>query len=139
MTGLHYEILIRLRDQGSQLGGPGGFLPVAETFRFMLEIDQWLTGSTFRSLSESPQWLRGTAKCAINLAGTPLSNGEFVPFIADQLKRKAICEVAQSMNLRTIAEFVEGEELTSALKELGVDYGQGFGIAKPRPLHELFQ
>ena len=56
----------------------------------------------------------------------------------DQSMVRAICEVARSMGLRTIAEFVEGEDLIEALRALGVDYGQGFGIAHPAPIHELF-
>jgi|GEM_PF-5543179 len=35
---------------------------------------------------------------------------------------------------RTIAEFVENDATLDALRETGVDYAQGFNIAKPRPI-----
>ncbi|WLD58693.1 EAL domain-containing protein [Salinispirillum sp. LH 10-3-1] len=53
---------------------------------------------------------------------------------SDYAMVKSINEVAQSMNLQTIAEFVENEELEFALKGLGVHFGQGYGISKPEVL-----
>jgi len=41
------------------------------------------------------------------------------------------------MDKKTIAEFVENEQIFNLLKELGVDYAQGYGIGKPAPLDEL--
>lgn len=51
----------------------------------------------------------------------------------DQLFVKAITDVARGMGIKTIAEFVEEEETLGFLKEYGVDYGQGYHIAKPAP------
>jgi len=45
----------------------------------------------------------------------------------------AINKVGQVMGLKTIAEFVENEAIRRLLKELGVDYVQGYGIGKPKP------
>ena len=41
------------------------------------------------------------------------------------------------MNLMTIAEFVENEATCDVLREIGVDFVQGYHIAVPRPLVEL--
>lgn len=49
----------------------------------------------------------------------------------------SIQQVAQSMGLTTIAEFVEDEETLIRLKEMGVDMGQGFAIHKPEPIETL--
>lgn len=49
----------------------------------------------------------------------------------------AICNVAATMKLKTIAEFVENADLSSHLAKLGVDYAQGYGIGKPKPIGEL--
>ena len=43
----------------------------------------------------------------------------------------AINQVGHAMNLKTIAEFVETEEIHNKLAGIGVDYSQGYGIAKP--------
>jgi diguanylate cyclase (GGDEF)-like protein/PAS domain S-box-containing protein len=47
---------------------------------------------------------------------------------------KSINDVGQVMGKRTIAEFVENAATLRALREIGVDYAQGFDIAKPRPI-----
>ncbi len=48
----------------------------------------------------------------------------------------SINHVGQTLNIKTIAEFVENNETLEALREIGVDYAQGYGIAKPVPLAE---
>lgn len=50
---------------------------------------------------------------------------------------KSINEVGHVMDKKTIAEFVENEQIFNLLRELGVDYAQGYGIGKPVPLDEL--
>lgn len=51
----------------------------------------------------------------------------------DRLFVQAITDVARGMGVKTIAEFVENEEILKVLKELGVDYAQGYYIGKPGP------
>ena len=46
----------------------------------------------------------------------------------------AIDRVAKKIGVRTIAELVENEETIAKLKEIGIDFAQGFGISRPRPL-----
>ena len=55
----------------------------------------------------------------------------------DRAMVKSINEVGHIMNKKTIAEFVENEHIFKLLKELGVDYGQGYCIGKPVPLDQL--
>jgi len=47
---------------------------------------------------------------------------------------KSIHKLATVMGIKTIAEFVENEQIHELLVDIGVDYVQGYGIAKPRPL-----
>lgn len=54
-----------------------------------------------------------------------------------QILVKAIVQVAKSFNQKTVAEFVESEEILEKLKKLGVDYAQGFHIKHPAPLSDL--
>lgn len=49
----------------------------------------------------------------------------------------AINKVAHAKRLRTIAEYVESEEILETLRGIGVDFAQGFGIATPQPLRQL--
>ncbi|WP_293761495.1 EAL domain-containing protein [uncultured Paraglaciecola sp.] len=50
---------------------------------------------------------------------------------------KSIHEVGRVMGKKTVAEFVENSDVVLKLKEIGVDYSQGYGIAKPCPIEEL--
>jgi EAL domain-containing protein (putative c-di-GMP-specific phosphodiesterase class I) len=38
--------------------------------------------------------------------------------------------------LKVIAEYVETDRVIQILREIGVDYGQGYGISKPIPIEE---
>jgi EAL domain-containing protein (putative c-di-GMP-specific phosphodiesterase class I)/PAS domain-containing protein len=49
----------------------------------------------------------------------------------------AINQLAHERKIQTIAEFVETDEIVAKLKEIGVDYAQGFGIAKVSAFEEL--
>jgi diguanylate cyclase (GGDEF)-like protein len=50
---------------------------------------------------------------------------------------KSINEIGHVMGKLTIAEFVENDDILERLHEIGVDYGQGYGIERPRPLSEF--
>ncbi|MDB6156543.1 MAG: hypothetical protein JWO04_249 [Gammaproteobacteria bacterium] len=50
---------------------------------------------------------------------------------------RAIAQLARSMSLSTVAEYVETEEIRTRVATLGVDYGQGFAIGRPAPLADL--
>jgi EAL domain-containing protein (putative c-di-GMP-specific phosphodiesterase class I) len=50
---------------------------------------------------------------------------------------KSITEVAHNMNKQVVAEFVESEGILVTLRELEVDYAQGYGIGRPSPLQTL--
>ena len=50
---------------------------------------------------------------------------------------KSINEIGHVMGMKTIAEFVENDEIKGMLREIGVDYAQGYGIGIPQPFDEL--
>lgn len=51
----------------------------------------------------------------------------------------AIVQLSKTMKLRTTAECVENEPIQAAVAKLGVDFGQGFAIGRPRPLEIVLQ
>lgn len=50
---------------------------------------------------------------------------------------ESIIHIGQSMGLETIAEYVENKSLLKILDGLGIDYVQGYGIARPVPLDKI--
>ena len=65
-------------------------------------------------------------------------DGSFVNSIVDDPVSRsmvsAINQVGHAMKLRTIAEYVEDDDIYNCLKEIGVDYVQGNGIDNAEPL-----
>ena len=50
----------------------------------------------------------------------------------------AINEIGHLMGIKTMAEFVESEEILRDLRMLGVNYAQGYHINRPQLLSEIF-
>jgi EAL domain-containing protein (putative c-di-GMP-specific phosphodiesterase class I) len=67
-------------------------------------------------------------------------------FVQDMLKDKmnealvrGMHEVAQSLEIRTVAEFVETEDVANVLRDIGVDYAQGWHFHRAQQLQDLVE
>ena len=49
---------------------------------------------------------------------------------------QAIHKVGQLMEIKTVAEYVSNENILEKLKEVGMDYAQGFAVSYPQPISE---
>ena len=67
-------------------------------------------------------------------------DGEFITKLTDnktdQLVVKALVDVAHGLGTNTIAEFVGDDATLQQLRELGIDYGQGYHLGRPGPISE---
>jgi diguanylate cyclase (GGDEF)-like protein/PAS domain S-box-containing protein len=216
--GLHFETLVRYRDQDGHIIPPGAFLPAAERYNLAPALDRWVISHLFEWIATKPGFLDQLTLCSVNLSGLSMSDETILAFISEQFSRwaipahkicfeitetaaianlshatgfihklkergclfslddfgsglssfaylknlpveylkidglfvkdilddkvdlamvKSINEVGHVMGKKTIAEFVENEQIFNLLNELGVDYAQGYGIGKPVPLDEL--
>ena len=88
----------------------------------------------------------GSGLCSFNyLKHLPVSfikiDGTFVEvMLQDAMDRVivgAIKQIGDAASLSTIAEFVSDARVLKELAEIGVDYAQGFGIARPQPIDSL--
>lgn len=50
---------------------------------------------------------------------------------------QAVAQLARTMQMLTVAEYVETDAIRERIAALGVDYGQGFAIGRPVPLVEV--
>ncbi|MGH8197998.1 MAG: putative bifunctional diguanylate cyclase/phosphodiesterase [Steroidobacteraceae bacterium] len=50
---------------------------------------------------------------------------------------RAIAQLAHTMGMETVAEYVETDDLRTRMAALGVDFGQGFAIGRPMPIDEV--
>lgn len=95
---------------------------------------------------------------ALDDFGTGLSSFEYIKqlpvdlikidgmFVRDMLENgadrtivRSIHDIARELGVGTIAEFVENRAISDELRRIGVDFGQGYGIARPQPLETLFE
>ncbi|MBA5685948.1 EAL domain-containing protein [Rugamonas apoptosis] len=222
----HEEVLVRIRDAKGRLILPGAFIPAAERYDMMLDIDRWVIRSVCRHIqsvrdSMTPDQAyvdshqRQPARYAINLSGTSIGDDALHDFIVEQFRQydvapdeicfeitetaaianlpaaqefmrklkalgcsfslddfgsglssfaylkalpvdflkidgvfvrdlatnainramvKAINEVGHVMGIRTVAEFVEDDAILAQVRDIGVDYAQGYAVGQVRPL-----
>ncbi|MFO7593108.1 MAG: EAL domain-containing protein [Pseudomonadota bacterium] len=82
-------------------------------------------------------YLKGLQVDYIKIDGTFIKD-----MMDDNLDRamvESISQIGHVMGMETIAEFAENMPIIEALREMGVDYAQGYGISRPVPLDELVE
>ena len=212
---ISYEILIRMWDKDNNFISPGDFLPSAERYQLMADIDIHVFWTYLETVTKNKEHLNKLHSAHINLAGSTLNNPDFqekvkeaidyfdfpwekleleitessaignfnmankfiawlkeqkiglalddfgtgmasfeylksLPFdvvkidgsfvkdmhedLADKAVIKYIQEIAQLKGQETVAEYVETQEDVDELTAIGVTYGQGYFLGKPRPL-----
>lgn len=96
---------------------------------FLFALDDFGTGlSSFEYLKKLPvDFLKIDGIFVKEIAENPIDL-EFV---------KSINGIGHVMGMKTIAEFVENEEILEKLSAMGVDYAQGYAVGKPVPLDSL--
>lgn len=52
---------------------------------------------------------------------------------------KSIHDIGHAMGKKTIAEYVESQAILGKLREIGIDYAQGFDIGQPLPMRDLIK
>ena len=61
--------------------------------------------------------------------------------VDDELSRsivRTIHEICGLLNIKTVVEFVEDTDTLVIARDIGIDYAQGYGIAEPAPMEDLF-
>ena len=129
----HYELLLRMRDEGGEIVSPDQFIPAAERYNLMSTLDRWVIHTALSELADRDGGDEARYTLAINLSGTSLSEDRFLDFVIKELKSQdlpkgAICfeitETAAISNLSRVIHFMK------TLKKLGCkfsldDFGSG--------------
>ena len=135
------EILLRMVDRAGEIVLPGEFLPAAEKYGLIAEIDRWVVG---RSVELAAQGR--TVEC--NLSAASLESPGMLSFIEEEIRRTGadpadlvfeITETALMTDLKAGAEFARS--LASLGCGLAIDdFGTGFGslvYLKKLPITQL--
>ncbi len=130
-----HELLIRMRDgDDGSLIAPGSFLPVAERYGLIREIDHWVISRALAMLAEQRAAGRRPV-VEINLSGHSLSDESLAAHVARELRlaaidpRQLIFEVTETA---AIANIAAARRCADELGALGCrfaldDFGAGFG------------
>ena len=212
---IHYEVLLRMKDEDGTLIAPMAFIPAAERYGLMPTLDRWVIRTTFANCAARVLSGEEVGVSAINLSGMSICDEHFLEYVLQQfdlfkvapnlicfeitetaaiinlasaagfirelknigcrfslddfgsgmssfayLKHlsvdylkidgafvkdmlldpidcamvEAINHIGHVMGIQTIAEFVENNQIQEKLREIGVDFAQGYGVEKPHPL-----
>jgi diguanylate cyclase (GGDEF)-like protein len=143
----HYEVLVRMCERGGRLLLPGQFIPAAERYGLIGELDQWVLGNALR-------WLAGrdpsgeSMMLAINISGHSLSDRGFLDLVVGLLREyetpgQSLCfEITETC---AIANHTAAARFMRVLKERGClfaldDFGTGlssFHYLKSLPVDYL--
>jgi diguanylate cyclase (GGDEF)-like protein/PAS domain S-box-containing protein len=146
--GLHFEVLLRYRDDRGNIIPPGAFLPAAERYNLASELDRWIIATLLEWLAHRPAFLRTLTLCSINLSGLSLSDETMLKFISGELQKWAvpsnklcfeITETAAISNLSYATNFINQLKEQGCLFSLD-DFGSGlssFAYLKNLPVDYL--
>ncbi len=215
----HFEFLLRMVNENSELLPPEKFLSAAERYQLLPAIDRWVIKNALAALAGHSNTLRGRGmRFSINISGASIASEGFLEYLegtirdsgvppdtlcfeltetsavsnltrADALMQRirtlgctfalddfgtglsslvylkslpvsvlkidgafvrdtgtnprtesmvrAIAQLAHTMGMETVAEYVETDDLRTRMTALGVDYGQGFAIGRPVPIDQV--
>ncbi len=128
----HVEILLRQRDRSMKIVKPDGFIPAAERYGLMAELDRWVIRKTIECLTNLCEPLVDT-NVSINLSGTTLSDDTSLDYIRRILTmsgvspKRILFEITETAAIRNIART---EEFMAELRGWGCsfaldDFGSG--------------
>ncbi|EAZ99955.1 ammonium transporter [Marinobacter sp. ELB17] len=129
----HYEILLRLKDARGHMVPPGAFLPSAERFNLMPQIDLWVIRNTLAWMGGQLRGSHLDLHCAINLSGASIGHPECLQTIREQLTKHRvpahrvcfeITETTAMADLKKAQDFI-GELRTLGCKFALDDFGSG--------------
>jgi len=79
--GEHFEVLLRMRDEGGELVPPMAFIPAAERYGLMPAIDRWVVKHAFAGLAAAREHATTDVRLSINLSGKTLGDDAFIGFV----------------------------------------------------------
>ena len=145
----YLEVLIRMIGEDGEIIAPGHFLPAAERYNLMSNIDRWVIHEVFSQYHRLVKERGGTPlTCTINLSSASLNATGLLAFVREQLSTYrlnpgAICfelnETVAVNNLQAAEEFIK-ECKSIGLKIALDDFGAGtisFGYLKKLPVDYL--
>ncbi|PPK51926.1 putative bifunctional diguanylate cyclase/phosphodiesterase [Marinobacter persicus] len=111
------------RDTVKNMGLLENFVRNLKDAGYLLAIDDFGSGfSSFHYLKYLPiDFVKIEGDFIANMANDPRD----LAFVV------SITDLAKKLKLKTVAEFVENEDVLNMVREVGIDYAQGFHVGRP--------
>jgi len=130
---LYWEVLIRMINENKELILPGAFLPAAERFDLMENIDRWVLSSTLKLLHDLDSNKKTLPFLSINLSAHSLGDEKFLDFALEQFSRLKIAPAQICFEITetaAIANFTQAREFVRTMGNAGCkfaldDFGSG--------------
>lgn len=130
---LHYELLLRMKGDEDDFYYPDAFIPTAERFNLMFDVDMWVISRALETLSQIQQY-RKNISFSINLSGQTLNADDGLPRIKkliEDYETDASSLIFEITETCAIANFESASQFIDEMKELGCrfsldDFGSGF-------------
>ncbi|WP_444936731.1 EAL domain-containing protein [Microbulbifer sp. JMSA004] len=81
----HYEILVRMRGRDGGVISPGLFLPAAERYGLIEEVDRWVIRRVFDYMAQEQRLGMVGINYAVNISGISLGDETFADFVLQSL------------------------------------------------------
>lgn len=107
----------------SQINQAQEFIHKMKAFGYQFALDDFGSGAS------SFGYLKSLPVDFLKIDGSLVRN--IVTEATDRAIVESINSIAHMMGMQTIAEFVEDEDIRDVLKDIGVDFVQGYGVHKP--------
>ncbi|NJM58787.1 MAG: EAL domain-containing protein [Synechococcales cyanobacterium RU_4_20] len=89
----HHEVLLRMIGEDGEIVPPMSFIPVAERYDLMPEIDFWVVENFLRYCAQKRRQ-SSLGRYTINLSGASINKPKFVDGLEEMLRRSSVpCEV----------------------------------------------
>ncbi len=125
----HAEVLVRMQDADGGLIQPGAFIPAAERFGLMPQVDRWVLEKSLHLLQADPD-----LRLFVNLSGASLGDDSLLDLIEKQIRASGVAPGRLAFEITetaAVTDLLRAQQWMGRLCELGChfaldDFGMGF-------------
>ena len=132
-VAFHYEVLVRMRGDNGELFYPSSFMPTAERFNLLMELDMWVIENALRDVvaTGTP---KGKVTLSINLSGHSLDDDDAQSRIVALLQQYNVPPSSIVFEITETSAIANLEQANRFIRELCAigcrfsldDFGSGF-------------
>lgn len=128
-----YEVLVRMIDENGDINYPDSFIPTAERFNLMTDIDMWVLENALQEMVATGQMSKNI-RLSINISGNTVDSDETLGKIKSLIEQYNISPSALTFEVTetcAIANLEQANDFINELRKIGCrfsldDFGSGF-------------